>query len=112
MPKFVTSLAFSPEFLEQWEFLKEKARLEKKPLGVLVEEILGAWLKAHAKGNPAFPLDSWLQQPTFHAYPALDTDWSNVKPQDFSEKEIQHLEQKARELLTWTRKAQDRWREE
>jgi len=97
MPRFITSISFSPEFLAVWEKLKEKARQEGKPLSALLEEILSQWARDHLEGNPSFSLDKWIQDPHFRAMPTLGQDFSRYPFSELGEKDLIHIIQKARE---------------
>jgi len=97
MPRFITSISFSPEFLAIWEKLKDKARQEGKPLSTLLEEILSQWVKDHLEGNPSFPLNKWLRQPDFRAMPTLGEDFSRYPFSELGDRDLIHIIQKARE---------------
>ena len=82
MPKFITSLAWSQEFLPVWEALKKKARTEGKPLGRLVEEILLDYVNKNSMDNSQPRILKWVEDNMFLAMPTLGENpskYSHIK---------------------------------
>jgi len=66
--KQIISVSISNELAER---LREHARKEGESLSKVVEKAIEDYLKDHYRGNPAFPLDKWVEDGEFVAMPTL-----------------------------------------
>jgi hypothetical protein len=75
------------------------ARREGKSMAQMIKEFMIEYVKAHGQGNFNYTLDPWRDKSAFKAYPALDSDWEKADLSAFDNKDLQHISQKAREIL-------------
>ena len=66
--RVVYTFSCEAELLERF---KEVARREGRPVSRLLQELMEDYLKKHGRGNPAFPLDKWVENKDFIAFPTL-----------------------------------------
>jgi len=66
--KQIISVSISSELADR---LREHARKEGERLSQVVEKAIEDYLKDHYRGNPAFPLDKWVEDEEFVAFPTL-----------------------------------------
>jgi len=85
-----------------WKAIKKLAAKEGKTASALAREALKEYLKRHGSGNPAYSLDPWGGAPEFRAYPALASDWGEARLAGFTDKDLRHMANKAREALHFT----------
>jgi hypothetical protein len=77
--------------------LLEIAEREHKSVGELVRPILDAYAKAHAKGNPAYALDPWVDNPEARALPTI---YEDPKPdQELTPEDAQFM---VNQMAKWT----------
>jgi len=86
------------EFLEILEEFKKIAKREGKTVSELFRDAVIEYTKRHGSGNPISALDKWAEQPSFKAYPAVDSDWEVAKWAEYSDRDVVHLAQKGREI--------------
>jgi len=110
MTRVVKSFSVPVEKLNLLEELDTIARRDGAKLGVkntseLIVKIIEEFVKSHKVGNIYFTLDPWAERQDFHAYPAFDADWSQVPEERYSDKDLHHIANKAREILAWAERA-------
>ena len=59
--------------------LKEVAKREGKPVNHVLQELVENYIKKHAKGNPSFPLERWIEDAL---YQADSVDGSEAEKED------------------------------
>jgi hypothetical protein len=62
------SVSLEQELLEAF---KRVAVREGKPVNRLIQEFMRDYVKKHGSGNPAFPLDKWVDNPELSAHPTI-----------------------------------------
>lgn len=67
----VYPLYISKERKEIFQQFVEIARREGKKISQLILELVEDYVKKHGSGNPAFPLDKWVEKPEVLAFPTL-----------------------------------------
>ena len=66
--RVIYTFSCEAELLERF---KEIARREGKPVSRLLQELMEDYLKKHGRGNPAIPLERWVEDKEFVAMPTL-----------------------------------------
>ena len=66
--RVVYTFSCEAELLERF---KEVARREGRPVSRLLQELMEDYVKKHGRGNPAIPLDRWVEDVEFVAMPTL-----------------------------------------
>jgi hypothetical protein len=102
MAKIVINFSINEDLLPIYAEFKKIATREGKTMSELIREFILDYVKKHGEGNPVYKLDEWQDKPSFKAYPALDSDWEKVGLNEFDDKDLQHIAQKAREILHFT----------
>jgi hypothetical protein len=77
---------------------KDKSKLGVKSVSEMIVKLIEDYVKAH-QNNPVPLLDNWVKKSDFKAYPTLDSDWEHVPLSTFNDKDIQHLYNKAHEMM-------------
>jgi hypothetical protein len=99
MAKIVINFSINDDLLPIYAEFKKIAAREGKTMSELIREFILDYVKKHGEGNPIYKLDKWQDNPSFKAYPALDSDWEQANLSAFDDNDLQHIAQKAREIL-------------
>jgi len=71
---------------------------EHKSRSQLVEEILTAYVKAHANANESFTVDKWLEDKDLQAYPTYGEELTYERLDKYDDKDLNFLKGRADSL--------------
>ena len=84
MEMVIQTIYVSKADFDLFEEAKKVAQREGKKFSFVVKELLKAYIKSHGSGNPSYPLEKWVHDPKFKAFPTIgetpSADW--VKKMD------------------------------
>jgi len=70
-PRILKVVNYREEDIPTLRKLEETLKREGKEYTDFVRECSQNYVKAHGEGNPCFPIDKWVDEPTFKALPTL-----------------------------------------
>ena len=97
------------------DLIKKRAREEEKSTSELIVTVLEEYIKRHGQGNPSFPLDKWIENIEFKAFPTLGekpnpkllNTLDNDMLEEYSINAWEHYQAAKTEIRT--RKSQGKW---